>query len=80
MAEDLLHETQVTSVVELLHAVVTEVSENSTEAVGWCFCFISSTSGSSRTIHKTKVTGGVEHEKVCPKILVFFEVVSGLRK
>ncbi|XP_025108578.1 serine/threonine-protein kinase WNK1-like isoform X5 [Pomacea canaliculata] len=63
MAEDLLHETQVTSVVELLHAVVTEVSENSTEAVGWCFCFISSTSGSSRTIHKTKVTGGVEHEK-----------------
>lgn len=63
MAEDLLQETQVTSVIELLREVVTMVTEDSREAVGCCVSFVNTSSTCPRTLHKTKLTSGVEHEK-----------------
>lgn len=65
MAEDLLHETQVTAVVELLREVVNMVTEESKDAVGSCVSFSNTPSTSPRMLHKTKLTG-VEHEKVRP--------------
>ncbi|XP_070191914.1 uncharacterized protein [Littorina saxatilis] len=62
--EGLLHETQVLMVIELLEEVVRMVMQDSKEAVGWCVSFVaSSTSSSPRSLHKTKLSEGIEHEK-----------------
>lgn len=72
MAEDLLHETQVSAVVDLLHEVVKMVSQDSKEAVGCCVSFVNTPSTSPRTLYKTKLTSGVEHEKVCGVVVFLF--------
>ena len=63
-AEDLLHETQVLAVVQLLHEVVSMVTEDSREAIGSCVSFVSTPSNSPRTLQKTKLTDNSEREKV----------------
>ena len=60
--EELLQESHVTEVVQLLHEVVSMVTEDSQGAVGYCVSFLSPPS--STAIQRTRLTEGIEHEKV----------------
>ncbi|XP_076468806.1 uncharacterized protein LOC143299471 isoform X2 [Babylonia areolata] len=66
-AEELLQQSQVSMVVQLLHEVISMVTEDNREAIGYCVTFVSSSSTSPRTLYKTKLTTGIEHEKKLDK-------------
>ena len=63
----LLHEAQVTETIQLLHEVVTMVTEDSKQAIGYCVSFHGplNTPTTPRALTKAKLTEGIEHEKVC---------------
>ncbi|KAL8611231.1 hypothetical protein ACOMHN_013662 [Nucella lapillus] len=65
--EDLLQETQVSMVVQLLHEVISMVIDENKEAIGYCLTFSSPSSSSPRTLNRTKLTTGIEHEKKLDK-------------
>ena len=62
--EGLLLETPGIAVSQLLHEVVSMVTEEGKEAIGYCVSFVASSTASPRALHKTKLTEGMVHGKV----------------
>ncbi|XP_076447257.1 uncharacterized protein LOC143284474 isoform X2 [Babylonia areolata] len=60
--ENLLHETQATAVVQLLHELVNTVIEDGKEAIGCCVNFITPLVNPG-SVHITKLSEGTEYEK-----------------
>ena len=57
-------ETPGNAVSQLLHEVVSMVTEEGKEAIGCCVSFVASSSTSPRSLHKTKLTEGIGSAKV----------------
>lgn len=73
--EGLLLETPGIAVSQLLHEVVSMVTEEGKEAIGYCVSFVASSTTSPRALHKTKLTEGMVHGKV--RLLLIFELQAG---
>ena len=68
--EGLLLETPGIAVSQLLHEVVSMVTEEGKDAIGYCVSFVASSTPGARSLHKTKLTEGMVHPKV--KVFTFW--------